>query len=143
VHEILLGLFWESWKLRGLGVGHGRLCTRRRRHRDAYRVGGILANPLSRVNAKFLIQAKNSAGRQRATAGAGRNRPPRSRIVPDRRYFFSESRISRSRSTSSGGAGGTAGAAGASRFNRLIRFTIMKITNARMTKLIAAVMKLP
>ena len=50
------------------------------------------------------------------------------------------SRISRSSVTSSGGAGG---AGGVSRFRRFICFTIRKMMNARIRKLIATVMKLP
>ena len=50
------------------------------------------------------------------------------------------SRISRSSTTSSGGA---AGAGGVSRFRRLICFTIRKMMNARIRKLIATVMKFP
>ena len=55
-------------------------------------------------------------------------------------HFLSESRISRNSTTSSGGVGG---ALGSSRFNRLICFTIKKMMNARMRKLIATVMKFP
>jgi len=57
------------------------------------------------------------------------------------RQRFSASRISRSKTTSSGGAVGAGG--GASFFSRLICLTIMKMMKARITKLIATVMKLP
>ncbi len=63
------------------------------------------------------------------------------RLASPSTYFFSASRISRSNSTSS--AGGAGGAGGASLFRRLICRTMMKMMNARITKLIATVMKLP
>ena len=70
---------------------------------------------------------------RRPTARAGRSA---------QRYFFSASRISRSSTHVLGrGAGGAGG--GASRFSRLICFTIRKMTNARIMKLMAMVMKLP
>ena len=55
-------------------------------------------------------------------------------------YFLRLSRISRSKTISSGVAGGSAGT---SFFILLNCFTIMKITNAKMMKLITMVMKLP
>ena len=68
------------------------------------------------------------------------------RMVASRRlepgvYFRRESRISRSRTMSSGVAAGAAG--GASFFNLFTCFTIMKMMNARIRKLMAMVMKLP
>ncbi len=59
-------------------------------------------------------------------------------------YFFSESRISRNSTMSSGVGAGAAGAGvGSDRFRRLICFTIMKMMKARIVKLTATVMKLP
>ena len=63
------------------------------------------------------------------------------RLTPPVSYFFSESRISRSSNTSSAVGAGAGG--GASFFSWLICLTMMKMTKARMMKLIATVMKLP
>ena len=76
----------------------------------------------------------NSAGR-RGSEG----------FIVDAAYFLSASRISRSSKTSSagGGATGAGAAATSSRFIRFTALTIMKMMNARITKLIDTVRKLP
>src|SRR5690349_19102799 len=80
------------------------------------------------------------ADNERDPARAGSPQVSPTANHPSLDHFFSESRISRNNETSSGGAGtGT----GCSRLSLLICFTIRKMMNARMKKLIATVMKLP
>jgi len=109
--------------------------------------------PCSRMNRPFSNASspessppsKPSAAPVAWTTGDGSGRPavlaPSAASAACASYFFSKSRISRSSSTSSAGAAG--GGGGAFFFSRLICLTMMKMMNARMTKLIATVMKLP
>ena len=96
--------------------------ARNRRHRRGCRADGTASS------AAWAAASYDA----RATASA---------LDARRLSVSSASRISRSSITSSGGA--RRRPAGSARFSRLICFTIRKMMNARMTKLIATVMKLP
>ena len=128
-----------------------RAGRRQRRQAQAFdrAFGGLSRHELEALDAPFPARP---AGDERGSAswmhvqcyqyaasradGAVRPPPPA--------YFLSASRISRSSSTSSGvGAGGAGGAGGAARLSRFTCLTIMKMMKARMTKLMATVMKLP
>ena len=128
----LNGAFQVGGQSRGQGLVHGR-AVRRRPGLDPPRARLLplhhwhIGTPAPDLNATPHPPATSRCRR----TGAGQRR-------------FSASRISRSSTTSSGVGAGAAGAgAGSARFILLTWRIIMKMTRAKMMKLIATVMKLP